>query len=175
LAGGLLGVGGLAVGAGYVAANRQHPIASAQFVDLAHAVGTLERLAVAPLHTREGWDLARVLRHATQSIEYSLEGFPQPKPAWFQATLGTTAFAVFSARGRMSHNLTEPIPGAPAIAGDQPLGPAAKAAIEMLHRFDRHAGALAPHFAYGALGKADYLRAHLMHLADHWQWVDGGT
>ena len=28
--------------------------------------------------------------------------------------------------------------------------------------------ALAPHFAYGALNKAAYTRAHLMHLANHW-------
>jgi hypothetical protein len=28
-----------------------------------------------------------------------------------------------------------------------------------------------PHFAYGALGKAEYTRAHLMHLANHWAEV----
>jgi len=38
-----------------------------------------------------------------------------------------------------------------------------------LRAFDAHTGALAPHFAYGALDKPDYLRAHLMHLANHWQ------
>jgi hypothetical protein len=33
--------------------------------------------------------------------------------------------------------------------------------------FEAHAGPLAPHFAYGELDKAQYTRAHLMHLANH--------
>ncbi|MGS0758230.1 DUF1569 domain-containing protein [Roseateles sp. GG27B] len=32
---------------------------------------------------------------------------------------------------------------------------------------------MAPHFVYGALDRADYERAHLMHLADHWQALTG--
>ena len=33
--------------------------------------------------------------------------------------------------------------------------------------FDRWTGALQPHFAYGTLTKAQYERAHAMHLANH--------
>jgi hypothetical protein len=33
---------------------------------------------------------------------------------------------------------------------------------------------LAPHFAYGALSKSEYTRAHLMDLANHWERVDVG-
>ena len=40
---------------------------------------------------------------------------------------------------------------------------------EALRAFEAHAGPLAPHFAYGALDKPSYARAHLMHLANHWQ------
>ena len=65
-------------------------------------------------------------------------------------------------------DLAEPIPGAPAIAQGQPLGPAIDRASAALRAFDAHAGALQPHFAYGALDKAAYTRAHLMHLANHW-------
>ena len=118
------------------------------------------------------WKMQAVLEHLAQSIEMSLDGFPQPKPAWFQATVGAAAFAVFSARGKMSHGLTEPIAGAPEIAADQPLGLAVDRMLAALQRFDRHQGALAAHFAYGKLDKAAYLRAHLMHLADHWQRVE---
>ncbi|HZT56441.1 MAG TPA: DUF1569 domain-containing protein, partial [Burkholderiaceae bacterium] len=50
----------------------------------------------------------------------------------------------------------------------QPLGPALERAIAALRAFDAHAGALQPHFAYGALDKPAYTRAHLMHLANHW-------
>ena len=89
-------------------------------------------------------------------------------PSWFRATLGPYAFAVFNARGRMMHDLSEPIPGAPDIAAGQPLLPAVDHAIAALQAFEQHTSALAPHFAYGALDKAAYARAHLMHLANHW-------
>ncbi len=35
--------------------------------------------------------------------------------------------------------------------------------------FSAHKGAFAPHFAYGSLDREEYERAHLMHLANHWQ------
>ena len=174
LAGGVLLAGTTAAGVGYVATHTNQPIAMDEFSDLAHAMRTLERLREAPLQTRSGWDLAHVLHHSAQSIEYSLDGFPQPKPAWFRASLGRMAFAVFSSRGKMSHGLEEPIPGAPAIASGQPLNAAVEHLVNALNRFERHSGALAPHFAYGALDKSEYTRAHLMHLANHWERVDAG-
>lgn len=115
-----------------------------------------------------GWSLPQVLVHLAQSIEFSMTGFPEPKSALFQSTLGAAAFAFFDARGRMSHSLTEPIPGAPALDPATAL-PAAKARLtEALRRFEAHGGPLRPHFAYGALDKPAYTRAHLMHLANHW-------
>lgn len=117
---------------------------------------------------RGSWTLAQVLHHAAQSVEYSMQGFPQPKPAWFQATLGAAAFAVFSARGRMNHSLDEPIPGAPALDAAAPLPAARARLLRALQAFEAWDGPLRPHFAYGALDKAAYTQAHLMHLADHW-------
>ena len=169
-----LSAAGVAGGAVYVATQSDHPLAVAEFSDLGHAMSTLERLRQNALRTRSGWDLAHALHHVAQSIEYSLDGFPQLKPAWFQNTLGAAAFAIFSARGKMSHGLDEPVPGAANIADGQALGPAADHLREALLRFDRHAGKLAPHFAYGSLSKADYMRAHLMHLANHWDLVESG-
>ncbi|WP_295977853.1 DUF1569 domain-containing protein [uncultured Variovorax sp.] len=174
LAGGVLLAGTAAAGAGYVLTHPEQPIAMADFSDLPSAMRTLERLRAKPLRTRSGWDLAQVLHHGAQSIEYSLDGFPQLKPAWFRASLGRTAFAVFSARGKMSHGLDEPIPGAPAIASGRPLDAAVAHLMSALERFDRHGSALSPHFAYGALSKPEYTRAHLMHLANHWELVDAG-
>ena len=171
LAAGGLTAAGLASATAYVATHTDHPLAMTQFSGIPTALGTLERLRTSTLHTRSGWDLAQVLHHAAQSIDYSMDGYPQVKPAWFRGTVGAAAFAVFSARGKMSHGLSEPIPGAPPLAAGQALAPAVERAIEALLRFDRHAGALQPHFAYGALGKADYARAHLMHLANHWDLV----
>jgi len=170
-AGGLTAAG-LAGATAYVATHADHPLVTAQFSDIPTALRTLERLRSSTLHTRSGWDLAQVLHHAAQSIDFSIDGYPQVKPAWFRGTLGRAAFHVFSARGKMSHGLSEPIPGAPSIAPSQALGPAVESTIESLLRFDRHTGALQPHFAYGLLGKGDYARAHLMHLANHWDLVD---
>lgn len=145
------------------------PLAAPAFDSMASALKTLAALKRDAPRMTGAWDLAQVLHHAAQSVEYSLQGFPAPKPAWFRATVGPAAFSVFSARGRMSHALDEPIPGAPDIAGGQPIEPAIERAIAALQAFEAHTGPLAPHFAYGALDKPSYARAHLMHLANHWQ------
>lgn len=125
-------------------------------------------LAEHPLRTTGAWNLAQVLNHAAQSVEFSLDGFPESKPALFQATVGHLAFALFDARGAMHHALDQPIPGAPALATDAPLPAAVQRLLDAFDRFERHTGALQAHFAYGALDKPAYARAHLMHLADHW-------
>ena len=168
---------GLVIGVGSLAAPvlvsvvRPAPLGSERFASINAALKTLEQLKTQAPRMTGAWDMAHVLHHVAQSIEFSLAGFPEPKPAWFRATLGSYAFALFNARGQMSHNLAEPIPGAPDIAQGQPSAPAIDHVITALRAFDRHAGALAPHFAYGTLGKADYTRAHLMHLANHWAEV----
>lgn len=117
-------------------------------------------------HVLGTWSPAQVLEHAAQSIDNSIDGYPQPKSALFQSTVGSAAFAVFDARGRMSHGLAEPIPGAPALV--LAFEPSRERLLASIARFQAHAGALAPHFAYGALDKPQYTRAHLMHLANHW-------
>lgn len=141
------------------------------FATLADALRTLEALKKNPPKTTGAWDLAQVLHHAAQSVEYSLGGFPHLKPAWFRATVGPLAFSVFSARGRMSHGLAEPIPGAPAIPAGMALDAAVDRMMAALRAFEAHTGPLAPHFAYGALDKKAFERAHLMHLANHWDEV----
>jgi hypothetical protein len=132
----------------------------------------IEALAMtAGARTTQGWSLAQVFEHAAQSIEYSLDGYPQTKPARFQHSAGALAFAVFDRLGAMRHSLSEAIPGAPAlVALDIPT--AAQSLLAALGRFEGHRGALAPHFAYGALDHAQYTRAHLMHLSDHARWIE---
>lgn len=114
------------------------------------------------------WNLSQVLQHLAQSIEFSMQGFPALKGAWFRSTVGSAAFAVFNARGAMSHDLTEPIPGAPALDGAQALKVSVQRLLDAMEAFAKFEGPLRPHFAYGDLTKAQYQRAHLMHLANHW-------
>lgn len=113
------------------------------------------------------WPMSAVLDHLAQSIEMSLDGFPQSKGAVFHATAGNAAFAFFKWRGRMNHGLAEPIPGAPALAAGADWKPGAARLRQAIARFNGHNGPLKPHFAYGALDKRDYALAHSFHIANH--------
>ena len=139
------------------------------FASIADALRAVEQLERHPLRGTGAWDVPHVLHHFAQSVEYSMRGFPALEPAWFRATLGPLAFAVFSWRGRMSHGLDQPIPGAPDIVQGQPLSGAVAHAVTALQTFERYTGPLMPHFAYGTLDKPAFTRAHLMHLDDHWR------
>ena len=160
--------GGAVVSAAAIGTGAFIASGSMRFRTLGDARRAVAPLAEHPLHTTGAWNLAQVLNHAAQSVEYSLDGFPEAKPALFQATVGHLAFALFDARGAMHHALDQPIPGAPALAADAPLPTAVQRLLNVFDRFERYGGALQAHFAYGALDKAAYTRAHLMHLANHW-------
>jgi hypothetical protein len=138
---------------------------------LADALKWLDALAASPkARTTQGWPLPRVLEHLAQSIEFSVSGFPEPKSALFQNTAGAAAFAVFKWRGKMSHGLAEPIPGAPALAATELAVASARLRVA-IGAFDSHSGALKPHFAYGSLNKTDYALAHSFHIANHQDWI----
>ncbi|MBL8309715.1 MAG: DUF1569 domain-containing protein [Burkholderiales bacterium] len=139
----------------------------AQPLTIQAATDALGKLKSATIKHTGGWTPAQVFEHMAQSVEYSMTGFPQPKPVWFQATVGATAFALFRAKGAMTHPLTEAIPGAPALAaaGDQNVG--LDRLLKSLADFDAFGGALQPHFAYGALDKRAYAAAHAMHVFNH--------
>lgn len=113
------------------------------------------------------WPLGAVLEHLAQSIEMSMDGYPQPRSPFFQGTAGAAAFALFKWRGRMSHGLAEPIPGAPALTASADWRPAAVRLRGAITRFNGHGGPLMPHFAYGALSKPDFALAHSLHIANH--------
>jgi hypothetical protein len=160
--------GGACVAAAALGAGVFIATGTTRFRSLDEARRAVAPLAQHPLRTTGAWNLAQVMNHVAQSVEYSLDGFPQPKSALFQSTAGTAAFALFDARGQMHHPLDQPIPGAPALPAEAPLPEAVARLLAAFDRFEAHTGVLQPHFAYGALGKPAYTRAHLMHLANHW-------
>ncbi|MES2821220.1 MAG: DUF1569 domain-containing protein [Pseudomonadota bacterium] len=153
-----------ALGAGFWAL----PVGTAPAgLNLAAAQQLLQGLSGTPLRSLGAWSPSQVFNHCAQSVEYSLEGYPELKPGWFRQTLGLAAFEVFAARGAMRHGLDQPIPGAAPL-----LSPAGQdAALQRLQlaftRFAEHSGPLAPHFAYGALGHEEYALAHVLHLYNH--------
>jgi len=117
----------------------------------------------------EGRTLAQALLHAAQGIEYSMQGFPQPKPRWFQLTVGALAFWVFRRRGWMSHDRRAPVPGEPPPPADADEAQALARLRAAIAAFRAWPGPWSPHFAYGALDRAGHEQAHAMHLADHVQ------
>lgn len=128
----------------------------------------LDRLEKSSKVTATGaWPMSSVLEHLAQSIEMSMDGFPQPKSALFQSTVGSAAFAVFKWRGQMSHALDAPIPGAPALTAGADWKPGAQRLRAAIARFNGFSGALRPHFAYGNLSRADFALAHAFHIANH--------
>lgn len=138
------------------------------FDSLKAAQREIDRLAKArTLQSSTPWSWAQTLTHCAQSIEYSLTGFPLPKSALFQNTAGTLAFQLFHWRGRMTHDLAEPIPGAPALDTSLDATLALARLQTAIADFHKRNTPLQPHFAYGALNKPAYEHAHAMHLANH--------
>ena len=84
-------------------------------------------------------------------------------------SVGTLAFIVFSAKGKMSHGLNEPIPGevVTEISAHDGLG-RLWTSLEAFRDFN---GDMQPHFAYGRLDKAQFGKAHLLHIENHLEEV----
>jgi hypothetical protein len=135
---------------------------------LEEALRWLDRLEKALQVTATGvWPMSGVLEHLAQSVEMSMDGYPEAKSALFQNTVGSAAFAFFKWRGHMSHGLDEPIPGAPALTTSADWKPAALRLRRAIARFNDHSGVLKPHFAYGPLSKTEFSLAHGLHIANH--------
>ncbi len=128
----------------------------------------LERLEKARTVQSTGeWPVIAMLEHLSQSIEMSMDGFPEPASEWFQNTAGALAFAFFNWRGIMSHDLAEPIPGAPPLTQDGNWRKSSARLRTAIVRFDSYNDVLKPHFTYGELDKKQYARAHALHIANH--------
>jgi len=100
----LLALGGIALatagGYHWLSKTRDHPQLA-----IDRTLERLDKLNVAELQGTGSWDVARTFNHLAQSID------PKMKSPVFQNTVGQLAFSVFQARGKMSHDLEEAIPG----------------------------------------------------------------
>jgi len=131
----------------------------------------LKSLSNKPVSNLGKWNAYQVFTHCAQSVEYSMSGYPEHKSNLFKNTVGQLAFSIFSAKGKMTHKLSEPIPGAPALALEKDIKLALHRLEKALLAFKLYDGNLSPHFAYGELSKKEYEIAHVLHLYNHLQEI----
>src|SRR5262245_51747589 len=110
----------------------------------------------------DGWTLAQALSHCAQSVEYSLSGSPRLRSGLFRATIGPLVKRKFLRAGRMSHDLTAPVAGAPDLPASLDFEQSRSRLRTALATFDNHSGAMAPHLAYGRCTKDEYATLHLL-------------
>ena len=119
-----------------------------------------------PVEMQQEWTLYKVLVHLAQSCEYSMTGYPEQYSPLVQS-IGKLMFNNYKAAGFMSHNLTDPVPGAPDIPDTGDLPSAFQRLRNAISDFQNFTSATFPHFAYGDLSYDDWELAHAFHMADH--------
>jgi hypothetical protein len=130
-------------------------------------IKVLDKLSKSNARSNGQWTVSQILMHCAQSVEYSMTGFPEHKSALFKQTVGKLAFSTFASKGRMTHNLSEAIPSAPALDKSTAISVAHNRFKQALLDFQQYEQPLAPHFAYGKLSKHEYEIAHAMHFYNH--------
>ena len=149
-------------------ASHNHAKRLLSFKSLDECMAELENIRSAKdLHLESKWSLYQNLVHCSQSIEFSIAGYPQNKPEILQKTLGSMVFHQFEKQGYMRHNRNEPIPGAAPIEIEGRVEQAVDRLSKAVNDFENCDQELMPHYAYGKLSKKEYVKAHCMHMADH--------
>ncbi|MEO1549396.1 MAG: DUF1569 domain-containing protein [Pseudomonadota bacterium] len=134
----------------------------------------LEGMARGPVKATGTWDSFRTFNHLAQSVEFSIAGYPTQHSALFQVTAGALAFKVFKAPEAMTHGLDDVIPGEVVAAETGDTKAAIARLSTALQAFRAHEGELKPHFAFGALSKADFAIAHVLHINNHLEEIAAG-
>jgi hypothetical protein len=120
------------------------------------------------------WNVSQILQHCTQSVRYSIDGYPKARSPWLQNSIGKLAINAFAATGKLHHPLNEPIPGAPALAPELPNDVALRELTYTVQQFMDWQGSLQAHFAFGSLTKAQYYSVHYLHLQSHLEQISIG-
>jgi hypothetical protein len=117
--------------------------------------------------TLREWNIYQILIYSAQTVEFSMSSFPEHKPALFKKTVGNLAFAAFSAKGKMTHDLSEAIPGAPLIKERGDMSYAYQRLKKSAIKLKGYRDHLAEHFDYGNMSKQQYEQAHAMRFYNH--------
>ncbi|MDX1957610.1 MAG: DUF1569 domain-containing protein [Leptospiraceae bacterium] len=117
------------------------------------------------------WDVGQVFEHCAQSIEYSLVGYPENRSYFFRRTIGRVVLNKFLSQGYMSHNLNDPIPGAPELNSSKDFHSGLERLLRAIDSFESFRGEPKIHFVYDSVSKSDYGKIHAMHIANHLQAI----
>lgn len=139
---------------------------------ISSALKKLDLLSNKNLLNSGKWNSYQIFTHCAQSIEYSMTEFPSHKANFFINTIGKLAYTIFTSKGKMTHDLSEPIPGAPALISSKDIQTALERLKKSLIDFDKYQGSMAKHFAYGELTKEEFEIAHVMHLYNHLEEIN---
>lgn len=113
------------------------------------------------------WSAYKILHHCSQTIDYSMAGYPQQKPKWFQWTIGKLVFWKFLRQGYMRHGLNAPVPGSPLVQHEGTLAEGIALLRNSINNFKSYKGVYKPHLFFGSLSKQEYDQYFAMHIADH--------
>ena len=138
------------------------------FKNLDECMSELDKIQHASaLKIDNDWTLYQNLVHCTQSITYSMTGYPEIKSRLFRETVGKLVFNQFEHQGYIRHNRSEPLPGASLIQPNGNIQDAVSDLKKTVTDFEDFTQELKPHFAFGKLSKSQFADFHCMHLADH--------
>lgn len=160
----VIGAAVIGIGGSYAFTRPQLNVSE---LTIAQAISKLDELMLMSPKAKGEWNLAQIFNHCAQSVEFSMLGFPEHKPDWFKSTLGQLAFGLFSQRREMTHNLSEPLPGAAELNPKADIEQAYIRLKSAMVEFSHYDGELAEHFAFGKLDKTEYEQAHAMHFYNH--------
>ncbi|WP_019914277.1 DUF1569 domain-containing protein [Paenibacillus sp. HW567] len=138
-----------------------------QFSSLADVkIELVKMLEQEDIQTKQ-WSLFEMLTHCSQTIEYSMVGYPQMKPKIVRNTIGRMVIRKFLRQGFMKHDLAAHVPGAAKLEKQGTAKEGIEILLKSIDKFTAYNGPLAPHLVFGALSKEEYDKYFTMHIADH--------
>lgn len=142
---------------------------SLRFATLAEVMPEVDRLLKG--HKTVGrWSLGQICKHLTQTINGSVEGFPEKAPWVIRKTVGPIAKRHVLSSGKMPTGMKLPEKHLP--RPDLDARAEAEALRGALSFYSAHVGPLADHPLFGPLGHDQWSLLHCIHCAHHLSFAE---
>ena len=138
---------------------------SLTFTSLDRVMPEVDRLLLAGYTTAGNWTLGQMCNHLTQSLIWTVDGFPKLAPWFFRKSVGPLLLRHILKSGRFPAGVRLPSRYLPkSDLDDRAEAEALRAA---LWHFASHTEALSDHPMGGTLSRGDWERFHCIHCAHH--------